>query len=101
MSGSQPHQMRLRTTFPSGAEEWDCPTCGRRFVMQWSPKYKRIVLEQGDAHAAHSATKGSLKINPVTIHYSDERTSADDELPLEHWQTWFDSDELDRWWPED
>lgn len=54
MYGSKHHMMVLETTHPAGAEEWFCPTCGRRFLMHWSPAYKKIVLAPGDEYASHS-----------------------------------------------
>ncbi len=57
------HSMNLVRTHESGAEEWHCPECGRRFIMQWPPHYKRIVLEAGDEMAMHSASKGGLQMN--------------------------------------
>lgn len=48
------HEMVLEKTHASGAEEWFCPTCGRRFLMSWSPNYSRVVLEPGDESAVHS-----------------------------------------------
>lgn len=53
------HEMELERTHPSGAQEWYCPTCGRRFLMQWPPNYKKIVLEPGDEQAYHSG--GSVR----------------------------------------
>ena len=52
MSQEQRHQMKLVNTHSSGAEEWFCPSCGYRFMIQWPPEYKKIVLENGDQHAA-------------------------------------------------
>ncbi|MBI5564194.1 MAG: hypothetical protein HY870_04825 [Chloroflexi bacterium] len=100
MSDSHPHQMRLRTTYPSGAEEWDCPTCGRRFIMQWSPRHKRIVLEAGDAHVAHAGGKGGLMMGTVQIQPSEQSLLPEDDLRLDLWQTWFNSDDAAQWWPE-
>lgn len=65
MMDSERHEMELERTHPSGAEEWYCPTCGRRFLMQWPPHYKKIVLEQGDENALHSGGKGGLSIMPM------------------------------------
>ncbi len=42
------HEMTLQETHISGVEEWYCPDCGRRFLVQWPPAYKMIILEQGD-----------------------------------------------------
>lgn len=46
--------MYLHKTYPSGAEEWACPTCGRRFIIQWLPIYQKIVLARGHEDAAHT-----------------------------------------------
>jgi hypothetical protein len=61
------HSMELERTYSSGAEEWYCPTCGRRMIMQWPPKYKKIVLEPGDEQAAHSGGKGGLQMGATQI----------------------------------
>lgn len=61
MQEHERHAMELVQTYPSGAEEWHCPQCGRRFVIQWPPAYKRIVLEPGDEQVQHAATKGGLQ----------------------------------------
>ena len=53
MLAKQSHEMRLETVHPSGAEEWMCPECGRRFVAQWEPKFRRVILEQGQDDIAH------------------------------------------------
>lgn len=52
------HQMELVTTHPTGAEEWYCPTCGRRFLLQWPPNYEKVILEAGDEYAVHNGVKG-------------------------------------------
>jgi hypothetical protein len=98
----QQHEMILDKTYPTGAEEWFCPTCGRRFVIQWPPKYMRIILSGGDEYAAHSGGKGGLKVGGARIQPSEESASpAEEDLPLHHWQSWLDSEEADKWWPED
>jgi hypothetical protein len=62
MADSQPHEMQLVRTHSSGAEEWFCPTCGRRFLMHWPPSYKKIILETGDEYAAHVGGKGGARL---------------------------------------
>jgi hypothetical protein len=79
MSNQEHHQMQLEKTHPSGAEEWLCPTCGRRFLMQYPPKYKKIVMEAGDEHAAHSGGKGGLQMGPLQMN-QDEDHDLSDEL---------------------
>jgi hypothetical protein len=61
------HEMEMAAKHPSGAEEWHCPTCGRRFLMQWPPAYKKIVLEPGDEHAIHSGSKGGISISRAGV----------------------------------
>jgi hypothetical protein len=48
------HTMQLAKTQISGEEEWYCPTCGRRFLLQLSPDYKKTVLVAGDRTAKHT-----------------------------------------------
>jgi len=65
---SQPHhEMQLVTTHTSGAEEWHCPTCGRRFLMHWPPEYRRVILESGDEYAIHSGGTGGLSVSPPSV----------------------------------
>ena len=52
------HDMQLVQVHNSGAEEWLCPICARRFIIQWPPNYQKIVLEAGDEYAFHSCHKG-------------------------------------------
>lgn len=61
----QTHEMILEKTHTSGAEEWYCPSCGRRFVLNWPPAYKKIVLEPGDELVSHSGGKGGLRIGQL------------------------------------
>jgi hypothetical protein len=75
--------MRLERTYPSGAEEWFCPACGRRFLLNWSPAYKKIVLEAGDEYAMHSGGKGGLRMQPPQISGGDEEPVLSDELRAE------------------
>src|SRR4051794_38588233 len=60
MDQQQNHQMQLETVHPSGAEEWACSTCGRRFLMSWPPAYSKTILEPGDEYAFHSGSKGDM-----------------------------------------
>ena len=59
---STTHEMRLVNTLASGAEDWLCPRCGRRILMQWPPRYQLVVLERGDESVTHTGTKGGLSI---------------------------------------
>jgi hypothetical protein len=80
MYEQQTHQMHLETTHPSGAEEWACSTCGRRFLMQWPPAYSRTILEPGDEYAIHSGSKSEM-LNLGTLDLTEGAQTADiDEL---------------------
>ena len=78
MFESAAHQMELATTHPTGEEEWFCPTCGRRFLMQWAPTYKKVILAPGDEYAIHRGGKGGLQIGPPTIDKSKEPRLSDE-----------------------
>jgi hypothetical protein len=69
---NEKHEMILETTHPSGAEEWYCPTCGRRFMLTWPPEYKKIVLSAGDELASHGGGKGGLKISQIQVNEVEE-----------------------------
>ena len=91
MHEQHPHEMQLTKTHPTGAEEWACPTCGRRFVMQWPPSYRKIVLARGDEHAIHNGGKGGLSIGSVRTIKTD-----DDEISDESLRPWLDAfDDVD------
>ena len=77
-SGQEQHEMRLVKTHSSGAEEWFCPTCERRFLMQWPPKYKKIVLQAGDEYAMHNGAKGGLQIGSLDIGEAQEPVLSDE-----------------------
>jgi hypothetical protein len=74
----QRHLMQLTKTYPSGDEEWSCPTCGRRYLMQWFPAYKKVVLTPGDEYALHQGSKGGLQIGQSTVDKSKEPRLSDE-----------------------
>lgn len=71
MNQEPKHHMNLVETHPSGVEEWRCPQCEFRFVMQWTP-YKKLVLEEGDSYALHSASKGDIQIQMPDVQNKPE-----------------------------
>ena len=107
------HVMVLEGVHPSGAEEWFCPTCGRRIMMQWPPNYKKIVLEPGDEYAVHSGGKGGLQMNDLVAKQNnpmDEAPSSEgglrepaeeyiltdeDRLRLVSWEKWLEKLDID------
>ena len=67
------HEMILDGRAESGAEEWSCPSCGRRLLLRWPPNYQRLVLDHGDERAVHVGGKGGVQISitGVTQHPAD------------------------------
>lgn len=59
--------MILKGQGNSGAEEWFCPSCGRRMLMRWSPEFDTVLLEHGDDSAVHFGGKGGLRLNDVAV----------------------------------
>lgn len=72
------HEMHLKNTHSSGAEEWYCSICSRRFLIQWEPQFKRIVIESGDEYAAHSGGKGGLQTGSPRVDQDDEPVLSED-----------------------
>lgn len=103
---NEQHEMVLEKTHSTGAEEWHCPTCGRRMIITWHP-WKKVVIEPGDVYAAHSGSKGGLKLWTVQIVQGNQAVGSSATEPsagdpyLAPWQKWLDnlaSDDL--WNPE-
>lgn len=93
MAAEQSHEMRLETVHPSGAEEWLCPECGRRFVAQWEPQFRRVILEQGQYEIAHTGQA----MNALLEEISDPAIEEDPDLQ-DIWKELLDKLDFD---PED
>src|SRR5690349_7691125 len=61
------HTMTLVGQAESGAEEWACPSCGRRMLLRWPPNYQKLVLDEGDESAVHVGGKGGLQMSSVGV----------------------------------
>jgi hypothetical protein len=61
------HHMVLAERTESGAEEWVCPTCGRRVLMRWPPDFERLILEHGDERAVHVGAKGGVRMTGLGV----------------------------------
>ena len=72
MNSEQNHEMQLGAIHPSGAEEWHCPTCGRRYLMKWHPAYDRVILEVGDELAIHIGSAGGLHLSALGVDVADD-----------------------------
>ncbi len=107
MNEQEQHEMVLETTHPSGAEGWYCPICGRRMLINWEPRFQRIILEAGDDHAIHSASKGTLQTESSQTEAADApppkqggRPSGDDPT-LAPWLTWLDETDFEDLWDDE
>ena len=94
----QHHEMVLEKIHESGAEEWFCPVCGRRFLMQWPPNYSRIVLEPGDETAIHSGGKGNLQMNVTEVQEAEEELVAIDAPELVPFEEWCERIDFENLW---
>lgn len=83
MEDLERHEMHLDRTHPSGAEEWYCPTCGRRFLMRWPPSYSKIVLEPGDEYAIHSGGKGGVAMATAELAQAPLASIAEPGVAME------------------
>ena len=77
------HRMTMVHEYDTGAEEWLCDICGRRFIMMWPPNYKKIFLEYGDETAVHFGEKGGVTMGPMNV---EPRNPVEDKDWLEPWR---------------
>lgn len=97
------HEMTLVSKHASGAEEWHCPTCGRRFLMTWPPPaYKKIVLEAGDEYAQHTGSKGDVRLSTsieggMVTPSEDAPTLPPSDLS-DDWRRWLSDAGFSEWW---
>lgn len=98
------HEMVLETIHPSGAEEWYCPRCGRRFLIQWPPAYNKVILDPGDEAAIHSGGKGN-PASPMSPLEEDEAQEGEgapiDEARLKPWIDWMEKVDFEKLWTQD
>lgn len=88
------HEMVLERTHVSGVEEWYCPSCGRRFLVQWPPAYKMIVIEEGEKDIRHNVSK----VNSRSIQVKQRAKIEVEEFRLIPWLKWMDKVDFDRLW---
>lgn len=94
------HEMILDKTHDSEAEEWYCPVCNRRYLIQWLPEFKQIVLETGNEFALHNGSKGGLKIQASQAMQENEPT-PDTDPGLRQWEDWLNRVDFESWWREE
>jgi hypothetical protein len=61
------HQMRRMGSRAGGAEEWSCPSCGRTLLLQFHPRYQKVVLAPGDEYVAHAGATDGVQLGPVEV----------------------------------
>lgn len=77
------HEMYLVKTYASGAQEWLCPICYRRFLLHLQPetnKLNTLLLEEGNLFASHIGNKDSDQLQVTEIEVSDDEPVLSDEL---------------------
>jgi hypothetical protein len=81
------HEMVFERTHLSGVEEWFCPNCGRRFLVQWPPAYKMIVLEPGEKDTRHNLSKVNSRPSGVQAPQTQEPEPIDEFrlIPFLEW----------------
>lgn len=91
------HEMVLEKTHISGVEEWYCPDCGRRFLVQWPPSYKMVVLEQGEKDTRHNVSRTNTRIISEPVQQAEESEPIE-EFRLMPWIQWMDKVDFDSRW---
>jgi hypothetical protein len=94
----QHHEMILEKTHISGVEEWFCPSCGRRFLVQWPPAYKIIVLKDGDKDTRHNLSRLNSARQSTRLAQAEKSI---EEFRLTPWRKWMEDTDFDRLWDRD
>jgi hypothetical protein len=101
------HMMVLERTHHPGADEWYCPTCGRRLIILAGPSFKKTILQVGDEFAIHSGGKVPVQINALQNSSADHMRSTEEhglsieDLYLAPWITWMEQVNFDRLWDDE
>jgi hypothetical protein len=110
MDERQKHEMILENKHPSGADEWFCPTCGRRMLISWEPKFRRTVLEAGDPQAIHGGFRIDLPMGDLPAsaamgspsHEYQENVELNiDDARLGPWKAWLEKRGFEDFWDRD
>lgn len=70
--------MQLVETFESGACEWVCPICDRRFIVGGPPNHEIVILYSGEWDAGHYG--GAIEL--------DFSSPSPVEENMAQWQEW-------------
>jgi hypothetical protein len=87
-----------------GTEEWLCPNCGRHMLVNWTPRFKRTILEYGDMSVGHTAFKNNIQVEDI-VDAQVNGTLPDvdvmepvDESRLIPWNSWMDKSNYSDLW---
>jgi len=83
------HEMVFEKTHLSGVEEWYCPSCGRRFLVQWPPAYKMIILDPGEKDTRHNLSKVNSQRGASQVKQTKEIEPIE-EFRLIPWLKWME-----------
>ncbi len=66
------HKMQLFARYVTGAEEWHCPTCGRRLVVQSPAGSEAVALDRGDQYIlVWGALIGTVPLTKIVLEAGD------------------------------
>jgi hypothetical protein len=96
------HQLELHAVLETGVEEWVCPECGRRFLVEWPPEYNKIIIEVGDDQAIHTGVRQQVEPpdDPPPSEW-DEVLDAEDQARWRFWEDWMEVSRFETWWTTD
>jgi hypothetical protein len=87
MAETQTHNTYLAETYPSGAQRWDCLTCGHSVVWQGLPlKIKNIVLIEGNPNIYHVCNGGN-----EVLQFEVDTISPEEKELFDRWGDEFES----------
>lgn len=72
MEEPQQHEMLLEMTYPSGAEQWYCPSCGRRLVLTVPDGSEALAMERGDRYTLVWGSRiGTMATTKTVLDFGD------------------------------
>ncbi len=93
------HEMIFERVIAHDIDELFCPICGRRIVVQWSPDFRKTVIEPGDENAIHTASKGGVSMEGQE-EASPLELSVEEQERLAEWEVLLDQIGFESWWAE-
>lgn len=91
------HEMHRVQKFNTGAEEWECHECGRRFIILLEPNFQKVILKKGNENVIHYGGSAELSLG---VTQDSETTGVEeiDEATLEPVQRWLDTIDFENLW---